>query len=194
MALAIHDHSVGTQPFAFDSQVLRMIMPHRHAMMLLDGVRECVVSEKRLTGHKNVSANDPAVQGHFPDWSFFPPALLIEAMAQAAGCLMNLLYSFEHGITVEQLRDPSLLAESLAKAPLPGLSVLAESKVRQFDVALPGDTIVLEARVLFRRNELTAFTVQAAVQGRQIAAGEMILGYPPYVPSFQDVARLKEKI
>ena len=194
MPPAIHDDNVGIQPFALDGQVLRMIMPHRHAMMLLDGVRECIVSEKRLTGHKNVSANDPALQGNFADWPFFPPALLIEAMAQAAGCLMNLLYSFEHGITPEQVGDPLLLAEALTTAPLPGLSVLAESKVRQFDVALPGDTIVLEARILFRRNELTAFTVQALVEGRQIAAGEMILGYPPSVPSFHEVVKLKDKI
>lgn len=176
------DHSISTEPFALESQILRIVMPHRHAMALLDGVRECAASEKRLTGHKNVGSNDPAIQGNFPDWPFFPPALLVEAMAQAAGCLMNVLYLLEHGITSAQLQS---LAALPSDVPLPGLSVLAESKVRQFDLAFPGDTIVLEAKVLFRRNDLTAFTVQASVQGRQIAAGEMILGYPPYVPSLQ---------
>jgi 3-hydroxymyristoyl/3-hydroxydecanoyl-(acyl carrier protein) dehydratase len=194
MPLAIHDDSVGAESLALDSQLLRLIMPHRHAMMLLDGVSECAFTEQRLTGYKNVGANDPAVQGHFPDWPFFPPALLIEAMAQAAGCLMNLLYVLDHGITLDNLRDPSSLAGKLAKAPLPGLSVLAESRVRQFDVAFPGDTIVLEARILSRRGELTAFAVQANVQERQIAAGEMILGYPPYVPSFHEIARIKDKV
>jgi 3-hydroxyacyl-[acyl-carrier-protein] dehydratase len=179
----------GVDKFTLNSKSLRLVMPHRHSMALLDGVRECTISEKKVTGFKNVSSNDPSLQGHFPDWPFFPPALLIESMAQAAGCLMNILYLLEKGITVEQICDP----ECLAEAPLPGLSVLAESRVRQFDVAFPGDTISLEARVMMRRSDLSAFNVRAHVDGRELAAGEMILGYPPYVPSLHDVGKIKDK-
>jgi 3-hydroxymyristoyl/3-hydroxydecanoyl-(acyl carrier protein) dehydratase len=189
MASAIQSPTIATGKFALDDRSLRLVMPHRQSMVLLDGVTECWLGERRVVGFKKVALNDPILAGHFPDWPVFPPSLLIEAMAQAAGCLMNLLYLVDRGVTIEQLCNP----EHLATAPLPGLSVLAESRVKRSGHAFAGDLIVLEASVLFRRNDLSAFNVRAVVNGSEIAKGEMILGYPPYVPTLHEVARSKEK-
>jgi hypothetical protein len=46
---------------------------------------------------------------------------------------------------------------------------------------------------MMRRSDLSAFNVRAHVDGRELAAGEMILGYPPYVPSLHDVGKIKDK-
>jgi 3-hydroxyacyl-[acyl-carrier-protein] dehydratase len=188
MPVVSQKESLPSEKFALDHRSLELVMPHRFSMVLLDGVTECDLNEKRVVGFKKV-VNGPILEGHFPDWPVFPPALLIEAMAQTSGCLMNLLYSRGRGVTVEQFCDP----KELAVAPLPGLSVLADSKIKQSGRAFAGDTIVLEASIVFSRKDLSAFKVRASVNGKEIAAGEMILGYPPYVPTPHDVANPKEK-
>ncbi|MEL0084156.1 MAG: 3-hydroxyacyl-[acyl-carrier-protein] dehydratase FabZ, partial [Gammaproteobacteria bacterium] len=42
-------------------------LPHRYPFLLIDRVTECEVGE-RLVGIKNVSANEPFFNGHFPDY------------------------------------------------------------------------------------------------------------------------------
>jgi len=53
-------------------------------MLMIDRV---LVREpgKRIVALKNVSANEPHFQGHFPGRPIMPGVLILEAMAQAAG-------------------------------------------------------------------------------------------------------------
>jgi 3-hydroxyacyl-[acyl-carrier-protein] dehydratase len=164
--------------FSLDSQTVKFFMPHRDAMALLDGVEECRLAEGRLVGFKNVARNDPALAGHFPDDPIFPGSLIVEALAQAAGCLMNFLYLAERGTPVDRLVD-----EEFAKTVTPPpLSVLAESRVKQTGLVRPGDKVMLHIRVTLRRGDLSAFGVEAITANGSVAHGDMILGYPAYVP------------
>ena len=43
---------------------------------------------KRVVAVKNVSANEPHFQGHFPGRPIMPGVFILEAMAQAAGILV----------------------------------------------------------------------------------------------------------
>src|SRR5205807_994499 len=52
-----------------------------------DRVKECEPG-KRIVAVKNVSANEPYFQGHFPHRPIMPGVLILEAMAQAAGVLV----------------------------------------------------------------------------------------------------------
>ena len=61
------------------------ILPHRYPMLLVDRILE--ISEKRVVGLKNVTANEPFFQGHFPDFPIMPGVLVVEAMAQCGGIL-----------------------------------------------------------------------------------------------------------
>ncbi|WP_165065525.1 UDP-3-O-acyl-N-acetylglucosamine deacetylase [Paludisphaera rhizosphaerae] len=63
------------------------ILPHRYPMLLLDRVLE-VHEGRRVVGIKNVSANEPFFQGHWPGRPIMPGVLIIESMAQAAGVLI----------------------------------------------------------------------------------------------------------
>jgi 3-hydroxyacyl-[acyl-carrier-protein] dehydratase len=56
-------------------------------MMMIDRVRE-LEPNKRVVAVKNVSANEPYFQGHFPHRPIMPGVLILEAMAQAAGILV----------------------------------------------------------------------------------------------------------
>lgn len=62
-------------------------IPHRFPMLLIDRVVD-VIKNESCTGIKNVSANEPYFQGHFPGHPIMPGVLIIEAMAQTSATLV----------------------------------------------------------------------------------------------------------
>jgi 3-hydroxyacyl-[acyl-carrier-protein] dehydratase len=73
------------------AQVLEHL-PQRYPFLMIDRVLECEPG-KRIVALKNVSANEPCFQGHFPGRPIFPGVLILEAMAQAAGILAFRTYN-----------------------------------------------------------------------------------------------------
>ena len=71
-------------------EILRLL-PHRYPFLLIDRILEMspgpVVVGSKVVGLKNVSVNEPFFQGHFPGNPVMPGVLIVECMAQAAGCL-----------------------------------------------------------------------------------------------------------
>lgn len=65
------------------------ILPHRYPFLLVDMITEIELG-KRVVGIKNVTANEPFFQGHFPGNPIMPGVLIIEAMAQVGGILARL--------------------------------------------------------------------------------------------------------
>ena len=70
-----------------DIQQIKEIIPHRYPFLLIDQVEEIVEGE-RAVGYKNVTANEPFFQGHFPDYPVMPGVLITEAMAQMGAVAM----------------------------------------------------------------------------------------------------------
>jgi 3-hydroxyacyl-[acyl-carrier-protein] dehydratase len=66
--------------------ILKMI-PHRYPMLMIDRLEEIVI-DRSAVGIKNVSANEPFFQGHFPGKPIMPGVLIVEAMAQTAATLV----------------------------------------------------------------------------------------------------------
>ena len=62
------------------------LMPHRYPFLLVDRVLE-LEPGVRISAIKNVTANEPFFQGHFPEHPVMPGVLMIEALAQAAAVL-----------------------------------------------------------------------------------------------------------
>jgi len=69
-----------------DIQHILKYLPHRYPMLLVDRVLQ-LEPGKRIVALKNVSANEPYFQGHFPGRPIMPGVMILEAMAQAAGLL-----------------------------------------------------------------------------------------------------------
>ena len=69
-----------------DIAAIRDTLPHRYPFLLVDRITELEES-RRIVGIKNVTANEPFFQGHFPNRPIMPGVLILEAMAQTGGVL-----------------------------------------------------------------------------------------------------------
>jgi len=68
-------------PTQLSSVEIQKIIPHRYPFLLVDKIIE-IEWGKRAVGIKNVTANEPFFQGHFPGYPVMPGVLMIEAIAQ----------------------------------------------------------------------------------------------------------------
>lgn len=74
-------------PISMNIQEIMALLPHRYPFLLIDRVVE-MHRRERLVAIKNVTANEPHFQGHFPDYPLMPGVLTVEAMAQAGAVLL----------------------------------------------------------------------------------------------------------
>lgn len=133
---------------AVDVKELLVMLPHRYPFLLVDRVL-AVEPGRRVVAIKNVTANEPFFQGHFPGHPIVPGVLLVEAMAQAAGVLVY-------------KTDPERMGNRLFY-----LAALDGVKFRR--PVVPGDQVRLEIEVLKRRSPLWRFQGKALV-GETLAA------------------------
>jgi 3-hydroxyacyl-[acyl-carrier-protein] dehydratase len=71
-----------------DIDLIQRIIPHRYPFLLVDRVEE-IEGTERGVGIKNVTANEPQFQGHFPGMPVFPGVFMVEAMAQTAAVMVG---------------------------------------------------------------------------------------------------------
>lgn len=64
-----------------DIQQIKEVLPHRYPFLLVDQVKD-IEEGKKVSAIKNVTANEPFFQGHFPDYPVMPGVLILEALAQ----------------------------------------------------------------------------------------------------------------
>ncbi len=69
-----------------DINRIRELLPHRYPFLLVDKIIE--IGGNYIVGIKNITANEPFFQGHFPQEPVMPGVLQVEAMAQTGGLLV----------------------------------------------------------------------------------------------------------
>ncbi|MDE6327025.1 MAG: bifunctional UDP-3-O-[3-hydroxymyristoyl] N-acetylglucosamine deacetylase/3-hydroxyacyl-ACP dehydratase [Duncaniella sp.] len=102
-----------------DNLRIRELLPHRYPFLLVDKIIE--KGSNYIVGVKNITANEPFFQGHFPQEPVLPGVLQIEAMAQTGGILV-----------LSGLENPELYSTYFMK--------IDNVKFRQ--KVVPGDTLV----------------------------------------------------
>jgi len=134
-----------------DIEAIRQRLPHRYPFLLVDRIVER--SAEGVVGVKNVTANEPFFQGHFPPplEAVMPGVLILEAMTQTAAFL-----ALDDG------------KESPAIGYLVGID---KAKFRR--KVIPGDQLRMEARILRQKRELLRATVEATVNG-ELAASAIV--------------------
>lgn len=125
-----------------DINRIKELIPHRYPFLLIDGIRTLTPDES-ATGIKNVSVNEPFFEGHFPDRPVMPGVLIIEAMAQTAGCLVV----------------ASLGKESEGK--LVYFMTIENARFRK--PVVPGDRLVINVQKLRSRGSVFKFAGKAFV-------------------------------
>ncbi|HTV54469.1 MAG TPA: 3-hydroxyacyl-ACP dehydratase FabZ [Terriglobia bacterium] len=128
------------------------ILPHRYPFLLVDRII-ALEPEKRITGLKNVTVNEQFFQGHFPGAPVMPGVLIIESMAQVAGVLIY--------------RD---LPEKEKK--LIYFTGIEDAKFRR--PVTPGDQLLIEMRLLVRRNNFGKMAGTATVDGKLVAEAVVV--------------------
>lgn len=108
-----------------DNTRIRQLLPHRYPMQLVDKIT--AMGATTIVGVKNVTANEPFFQGHFPQEPVMPGVLQIEAMAQCGGLLV-----------LSQLKDPEKWSTYFLKID----DVKFRNKV------VPGDTLLFKVELL----------------------------------------------
>jgi 3-hydroxyacyl-[acyl-carrier-protein] dehydratase len=131
-------------------RILRMI-PHRYPFLMIDAV-EGIVKSVRAVGIKNVTANEPHFQGHFPGWAVMPGVLVVEAMAQTAAVLVvDTLGAEGQGLLVYFM-------------------TLDATRFRR--TVRPGDRLELHVAVIRGRGKIWKFRGEGKVNGSVVAEAE----------------------
>ena len=131
-----------------DINRIKELIPHRYPFLLIDGIQTLIPNES-ATGIKNVSVNEPFFAGHFPDRPVMPGVLIIESMAQTAGCLV---------------------VASLGKASEGKLVYFMTIENARFrKPVVPGDRLIINVEKLRSRGSVFKFSGKAFV-GEVLAA------------------------
>lgn len=130
---------------------IMVTLPHRYPFLLVDRILE-TDGDTRIVGLKNVSANEPYFQGHFPGNPVMPGVLQLEAMAQVAGILLNKRNQREGQIAY--------------------FSSIDNARFRK--VVKPGDVLIMEVILLKVRLNLAKVQATARVDGEIVSEGELM--------------------
>ena len=66
----------------YDIEAIKRRLPHRYPFLMVDRIEES--GPGYAIGIKNVTANEPCFQGHFPQRSVMPGTLIAEALMQTS--------------------------------------------------------------------------------------------------------------
>ena len=134
-----------------DVNEIRQILPHRYPFLLVDRIVE--LDDEKIVGIKNVTANEPFFNGHFPDFPVMPGVLIVEAMAQTAGVLVLKSIPDRHSKLV------LLVSVDAARFRRP---------------VVPGDQLRLEMSVIRRKGTVAKMAGKATVDGKVVAEAEVM--------------------
>ncbi len=134
-----------------DIEAIKEILPHRYPFLLVDKILE-LVPGKRAVGLKNVTANEPFFQGHFPQRAIMPGVLVIEVMAQIGGVMI---------LAVEEHRGK-----------LAYIGTVDNAKFRR--PIVPGDTLEVTVELLRLRGNMGKVRCMARVGGEEAAEADIM--------------------
>ena len=133
---------------------IERLLPHRYPFLLVDRVVE-LEPNRRVLAYKNVTANEPFFQGHFPGRPVMPGVLVVEAMAQAGGLLTQL--SKDPGDDMEQL-----------------FYLVKVDNAKFTRMVVPGDKLDLEVVLRRQIRNMAQYVGIARVDGEQVACADIL--------------------
>ncbi|MCC5864025.1 MAG: 3-hydroxyacyl-ACP dehydratase FabZ [Wenzhouxiangella sp.] len=150
-----------TQQTKVDIEAILELLPHRYPFLLVDRVLDYDLGKPpRIKALKNVTMNEPFFQGHFPGHPVMPGVLILEAMAQAAGCLAHL--------------------ERQAEGAADQLYYLVKiDKARFTRIVTPGDQLIFEVEQKRLMRGMGLYQANVLVDGSSVASAELLCAARP---------------
>ena len=127
------------------------LLPHRYPFLLVDRIT-AIDGDRSAIGIKNVTANEPQFQGHFPDQPIMPGVLMIEGMAQTAGAI---------GIRDANMDSPAIVY----------FMTIDNAKFRR--PVVPGDVLEYHVELMKRRGMIRRYSCVAMVGDEKVAEAEL---------------------
>jgi UDP-3-O-[3-hydroxymyristoyl] N-acetylglucosamine deacetylase/3-hydroxyacyl-[acyl-carrier-protein] dehydratase len=137
------------QDGGMDISAVMQILPHRYPFLMIDRVAK--LEGNHICALKNITANEPYFAGHFPGHPIMPGVLQLEAIAQAAGILM-------------QRR-----AETSGKIAY----FMAADDVKWRKPVVPGDVLVIDVEMTKLRGKIGKAKGVCTVQGEIVSEAEV---------------------
>ena len=126
---------------------------------LIDKVTELTPGE-RAAGIKNVTLSDEILHDHFPDYPIMPGALIVEAIAQLAGFLLE--------VSFQPTEGPVLRA-----------MLVQIQKAKFHRVAGPGDQLQIDAAITSRLEGFVQVRGRVTVAGQRTARADLTFSLRP---------------
>ena len=147
----MNDAAAANSLDSLDILGLMRLLPHRYPFLLVDRIIE-IDGDNSAIGIKNVTANEPHFQGHFPEQPVMPGVLIVEAMAQTAGAIC-------------------IRSTGEDKPWLVYFMTIDNAKFRR--PVVPGDRLEIHVRKLKQRGNIWRFACEAIVEGTKVAEAEI---------------------
>jgi len=135
----------------YDIQQIKSILPHRYPFLLIDRITE-MEEGKRAAGIKNVTANEPFFNGHFPEYPVMPGVLVVEALAQIGAV--------------------AILAKEENKGRLAFFAGIDQCRFKR--QVKPGDQLKLDVEILRLKGTVGKGKGVATVDGELVCETEMM--------------------
>jgi 3-hydroxyacyl-[acyl-carrier-protein] dehydratase len=126
------------------------ILPHRPPFLFVDDVVE--ISDTKIIAKRRVRGDEYFFKGHFPNEPIMPGVLIVEALAQTGGIM--------------------ILQKRKGVIPL----FLGIDKVRFKKIVRPGDTLVMEVKLLRDRGDVVKISGVARVGDEIACQAEIMAG------------------
>ena len=144
-----------------DVEKILELLPHRYPFLLVDRVLDYSLDETpSIRALKNVTINEPFFQGHFPGHPVMPGVLILEAMAQAAGCLAHM---------AREANNEKSQLYYLVKI----------DKARFNRVVVPGDQLIFEVEQKRLMRNMGLYRATALVDGQTASSAELLCAARP---------------
>lgn len=147
----------------YDIEAIKRRLPHRYPFLMVDRIEES--GPGYAIGVKNVTANEPCFQGHFPQRSVMPGALIAEALMQTSAFV---------GRTAEgNGTSGGPAAPDAGRTDQQLFCIGLNLKFRR--PVVPGDQLRMDLRFVRMAGDMLRFKASARTAAGVVASGDLSL-------------------